>query len=80
MRDRVTDPETIQRWIAEHGRWWHRIELFPGIVTPGDDSNQMKLPILDALTPAHDSSLAGVSRRFAQWRLHELLRKRTRGR
>ncbi len=35
--------------IAEHGRWWHEIELAPGIITPGDDSNRMKLPILDAL-------------------------------
>lgn len=45
----ITDPETIHRLIAEHGRWWHEIELAPGIVTPGDDSNRMKLPILDAL-------------------------------
>lgn len=35
--------------IAEHGRWWHEIELAPGIITPGDDSNRMKLPILDRL-------------------------------
>jgi tRNA (mo5U34)-methyltransferase len=45
----ITDPETIRRLIAAHGRWWHEIELAPGIVTPGDDSNRMKLPILDAL-------------------------------
>jgi tRNA (mo5U34)-methyltransferase len=42
-------PDEIRRLIAEHGRWWHEIELAPGIVTPGDDSNRMKLPILDAL-------------------------------
>jgi tRNA (mo5U34)-methyltransferase len=42
-------PDEIRRLIAEHGRWWHEIELGPGIVTPGDDSNRMKLPILDAL-------------------------------
>lgn len=42
-------PETIRRLIAEHGRWWHEIELAPGIITPGDDSNRMKLPILDEL-------------------------------
>jgi tRNA (mo5U34)-methyltransferase len=41
--------DEIQRLVAEHGRWWHEIELAPGIVTPGDDSNRMKLPILDAL-------------------------------
>ena len=45
----ITDPETIRRLIAAHSRWWHEIELAPGIVTPGDDSNRMKLPILDAL-------------------------------
>jgi tRNA (mo5U34)-methyltransferase len=45
----ITDRDEIQRLIAEHGRWWHEIELAPGIVTPGDDSNRMKLPILDAL-------------------------------
>ena len=43
------DREEIERLVAEHGRWWHEIELAPGIVTPGDDSNRMKLPILDAL-------------------------------
>jgi tRNA (mo5U34)-methyltransferase len=43
------DREEIQRLVAEHGRWWQEIELAPGIVTPGDDSNRMKLPILDAL-------------------------------
>jgi len=45
----ITDVPTIQRLIAEHGRWWHEIELAPGVVTPGDDSNRMKLPILDRL-------------------------------
>lgn len=47
--ERITDPATVRRLIAEHGRWWHEIELAPGIVTPGDDSNRMKLPILDSL-------------------------------
>src|SRR6266566_7945684 len=48
-QERITDTKTIERLIAEHGRWWHQIELAPGIVTPGDDSNRMKLPILDEL-------------------------------
>ena len=43
------DRDEIQRLIAEHGRWWHEIEVAPGIVTPGDDSNRMKLPILEEL-------------------------------
>ena len=45
----IADRAEVERLIAEHGRWWHEIELAPGIVTPGDDSNRMKLPILDAL-------------------------------
>jgi len=44
--------------VAAHGRWWHEIELAPGIVTPGDDSNRGKLPVLDELGLAPD--LSGV--------------------
>ena len=49
MAEPIRDPDEIRRRIAAHGRWWHEIELAPGIVTPGDDSNRMKLPILDAI-------------------------------
>ena len=49
MKQPITDAVTIRRMIAEHGRWWHEIEVAPGIITPGDDSNRMKLPILDRL-------------------------------
>ena len=52
----ITDPKIIRRLVAEHGRWWHEIELAPGIVTPGDDSNRMKLPILDELGLPRDMS------------------------
>ena len=45
----ITDRTEIERLIREHGRWWHEIELAPGLFTPGDDSNRMKLPILDQL-------------------------------
>ena len=45
----ITDPTEIRKLIAAHGRWWHEIDLAPGIVTPGDDSNRMKLPILDGI-------------------------------
>jgi tRNA (mo5U34)-methyltransferase len=48
-RDRITDVDEVRRLIAEHGRWWHELELAHGVITPGDDSNRMKLPILDAL-------------------------------
>lgn len=50
----MMDPQEIQQLIAAHGRWWHQIEVAPGIITPGDDSNRMKLPILDELGLAHD--------------------------
>lgn len=46
---RITDPEEIRRRIAARGRWWHEIELAPGVITPGDDSNRQKLPLLDEL-------------------------------
>lgn len=49
MPARVTDPDRIRELIAAHGRWWHEIEVGPGILTPGEDSNRMKLPILDSL-------------------------------
>ena len=42
-------PDEIRRRIAAHGRWFHEIELAPGVVTPGEDSNRLKLPVLDAL-------------------------------
>ena len=45
----IRDPQRIRELVAAHGRWWHQIELAPGIITPGDDSNRMKLPILDEL-------------------------------
>lgn len=48
-RQPLRDEQEIRDLIAAHGRWWHQIEVAPGIVTPGDDSNRMKLPILDEL-------------------------------
>jgi tRNA (mo5U34)-methyltransferase len=40
------DAEEAQRLIAAHPHWYHRIEVAPGIVTPGVNESQM---ILDAL-------------------------------
>lgn len=54
----ITDLDEVRRLIAEHGRWWHELELAPGVITPGDDSNRMKLPILDGL--GLPSSMAGL--------------------
>lgn len=56
MTEPITDPSEVRRLIASHGRWWHEIELAPGVVTPGDDSNRMKLPILDELGLPEDLS------------------------
>src|ERR1700719_4896601 len=49
LRLTMMDRELIKRLVDEHGRWFHEIELAPGIVTPGEDSNRLKLPILDEL-------------------------------
>jgi tRNA (mo5U34)-methyltransferase len=49
VQKRMTDRNAIAQLVAGHGRWWHEIEVAPGIITPGDDSNRMKLPILDQL-------------------------------
>ncbi|HEY0143887.1 MAG TPA: class I SAM-dependent methyltransferase [Thermoanaerobaculia bacterium] len=49
MAEPITDIAEVRRLVAEHGRWWHEIEVAPGVVTPGDDSNRMKLPILEEL-------------------------------
>jgi len=45
----ITDPELVRKMIAEHGRWFHEMELAPGVMTPGEDSNRLKLPILDSM-------------------------------
>lgn len=52
-RQPLQDEREIRELIAAHGRWWHQIEVAPGIVTPGDDSNRMKLPILEELGLSH---------------------------
>jgi tRNA (mo5U34)-methyltransferase len=49
VQKRMTDRNAIAQLVAGHGRWWHEIEVAPGMITPGDDSNRMKLPILDQL-------------------------------
>ncbi len=49
------EPEEIQRRVAQHGRWFHEIEVAPGILTPGEDSNRLKLPILDELGLPRDA-------------------------
>jgi len=43
------DGEEIQRRMLEYEHWYHRIELAPGIVTPGVMDSQDALAVLDAL-------------------------------
>ena len=50
------DRASIEGLIAAHGRWFHEIELAPGVVTPGEDSNRLKLPILDGLGLPRDAA------------------------
>jgi hypothetical protein len=71
----LTDEHEIPELIRQHGRWWHEIEVAPGIITPGDDSNRMKLPILDALgLPADLSGLRALEAALeeAQFRVDAL--------
>jgi tRNA (mo5U34)-methyltransferase len=49
LKPETADLEALRKAIVDHGRWWHEIELAPGIITPGDDSNRMKVPILDEI-------------------------------
>ena len=48
--------DNARRRVAEHGRWFHEIEVAPGVVTPGEDSNRLKLPLLDELALPQDAS------------------------
>jgi tRNA (mo5U34)-methyltransferase len=50
MADEV---EEARRLIASHEHWYHRIEVAPGVVTPGVNDSQM---ILDALDLPEDLS------------------------
>jgi tRNA (mo5U34)-methyltransferase len=45
----ITDLEAIRRRIAQHPTWYHRIELAPGLRTPGVHDSQAALAQLDAL-------------------------------
>src|SRR5215212_3527447 len=42
-------PERIRKLVDEHGRWWHRMELAPGVVTPGFDDTPAKLATIDRI-------------------------------
>lgn len=46
----------IHSLIASHSPWYHRIELAPGIVTPGVNDSQGNLALLDAMGLPRDCS------------------------
>jgi tRNA (mo5U34)-methyltransferase len=53
------DPDSLRRRIAEHSRWYHRITLAPGVVTPGVQDSAGVLAHLDQLgLPADCSGLS----------------------
>jgi tRNA (mo5U34)-methyltransferase len=45
----ITDLEAIRLRVAQHPRWYHRIELGPGFTTPGVHDSPAALAQLDAL-------------------------------
>ena len=44
-----TDPEAVHARIAAHPRWYHRIQVAPGVTTPGVHDSPAALAQLDAL-------------------------------
>jgi tRNA (mo5U34)-methyltransferase len=50
------DLQDIRERAARHPTWYHRIELAPGLVTPGVHDSQSGLRILDGLGLPRDCS------------------------
>jgi tRNA (mo5U34)-methyltransferase len=46
---RIKDPDRIQEMLATHKTWYHRIELLPGIFTPGTHDSQKGISQLDEI-------------------------------
>lgn len=55
-RERITDESQIRSMIDGYAKWYHRIELAPGIVTPGINVSSENLRILDHLGLPADCS------------------------
>lgn len=53
---RTADPALARRRIREHQPWYHRIEVAPGVVTPGTHDSPTGLGHLDALGLPSDCS------------------------
>jgi tRNA (mo5U34)-methyltransferase len=43
------DPQDLRERVSRHARWYHRMELAPGVVTPGVHDPRAVLQELDAL-------------------------------
>lgn len=43
------DSTALQEQIAQHRHWYHRIQLAPGVVTPGTHGSQDALGVIDRL-------------------------------
>ncbi|HUV39451.1 MAG TPA: class I SAM-dependent methyltransferase, partial [Planctomycetota bacterium] len=52
----ITDRDTIRKMVDGHPLWYHRIELSPGIVTPGVHLSPEVLADLDGLGLPADAS------------------------
>lgn len=58
MSNRITDVATIRDMIARVPVWYHRVELAPGIVTPGMNDTQTNVALLESL--GLPKSMAGM--------------------
>jgi tRNA (mo5U34)-methyltransferase len=56
MSDRITDQKRIRSLMKSVKHWYHRIELAPGVVTPGINDSPFVLSNLDALGLPSDCS------------------------
>lgn len=56
VREPITDESQIRSMIDGYRKWYHRIELAPGIVTPGINVSSENLRILDHLGLPADCS------------------------
>jgi tRNA (mo5U34)-methyltransferase len=53
---RITDPDTITSLMSNVGIWYHRIELAPGLVTPGINDSFTVLKNFESLGLPQDGS------------------------
>lgn len=54
MIEAPTGPEQVRKLISQYSRWYHRIEVYPGIVTPGINDTAANRERFDQLGLPHD--------------------------